>query len=530
MMKKWIATMLSLVIVMVLSLTACGGKGGQKEGQDSQSTGTESKTEGETRSDTVSTPEGKTALKFALDAEPASLDHYMHTKQQGFTVGTLIFETLIKKDTNGEYIPWLAKEWEFVDDTTIIFKLRDDVTFHDGSKFTAEDAAYSLALGAISSFSKTIFSSIDSENTKAIDEFTLELKLLNPYAPIMEALASFRGAMLSKNARETMGEEAYGRAPIATGPMKFTEWVSGDRIEMEAYEGYWGEKLAFSKATARIIVESSARSIELETGGVDIAMELAFSDWERIEENPDTVLISGESQSSTFILLNNSMEPFNDIRVRQALAYALDLESLVDIVFQGQATIADSYYIPSILGHKTVGPMEYNPEKAKELLAEAGYADGLTIDYYTYENPIHSPVGEVVQSMWAQVGVTVEIKTVDLATMTDMNNNGLVSVAHMSPTVAIADPDAALMIWPTWRTISIKHNDQHVQDLLDAGRSTYDDANRAEIYGELQDYLFSKTYNIPIAFPKAAFGTRGNIGGLAFAPSFVPDLTQIKFQ
>ena len=259
--------------------------------------------------------------------------------------------------------------------------MRDDVTFHDGSKFTAEDAVYSLVLGATSSFSKTVFASIDTENTRVLDEYTFELKLLNPYAPLLEALASFRGAMLCKAARESMGEAEYGRAPVGTGPMKFVKWVSGDRIDLEAYEGYWGEKLPFEKATARIIVEANSRSIELETGGVDIAMELAFSDWERIENNPETVLISGESQSSTFILLNNSMEPFDDIRVRQALAHAIDMESLVDIAFQGNAEVADSYYIPGILGHKPVGPMEYNPEKAKSRLAEAGYGDGLEIDF-----------------------------------------------------------------------------------------------------------------------------------------------------
>jgi peptide/nickel transport system substrate-binding protein len=525
MLKKIVAIM--LVLAMVFSLAACGKTGETQP----QSGGAENNAGGEEQKEEVPlTPAGKTDLKFALDQEPASLDPYMHTKQQGFTVGTLIFETLIKKDENGKFIPWLATEWELVDDTTIVFKLRDDVTFHDGSKMTAEDVVYSLALGATSSFSKTVFSSIDPENTKALDEYTVELKLLNPYAPLFEALASFRGAILCKAARESMGETEYGRAPVGTGPMKFVQWVSGDRIDLEAYDGYWGEKLPFETATARIIVESSSRSIELETGGVDIAMELAFSDWDRIDSNPDTVLISGESQSSTFILLNNSMKPFDDIRVRQALAYAIDMQSLVDIAFQGNAVVADSYYIPSILGHKSVGPMEYNPEKAKSLLAEAGYGDGVEIDFYTYEHPIHSVVGEVLQSMWGAVGVKVNILVVDLATQTELNNTGKVSTAHMSPTVAIADPDAALMIWPTWRTISIRHNDQHVQDLLDAGRSTYDDEERAKIYGELQDYLFSKTYSIPVAFPKAAFGTRNYIEGLEFSPSLVPDMTTIRFK
>ena len=201
MLKKIVAIM--LVLAMVFSLAACGKTGETQP----QSGGAENNAGGEEQKEEVPlTPAGKTDLKFALDQEPASLDPYMHTKQQGFTVGTLIFETLIKKDENGKFIPWLATEWELVDDTTIVFKLRDDVTFHDGSKMTAEDVVYSLALGATSSFSKTVFSSIDPENTKALDEYTVELKLLNPYAPLFEALASFRGAILCKAARESMGE------------------------------------------------------------------------------------------------------------------------------------------------------------------------------------------------------------------------------------------------------------------------------------------------------------------------------------
>ncbi len=535
MIKRKVISLL-LAMVMILGLTACGGpsssaspatSGGASKAADQQSSAAASPAP--SAAPTAKTPEGKNNLIFALDQEPASLDPYMHSKQQGFTVGTLIFETLIKKNANGDYIPWLAKEWEQQNDTTFIFKLRDDVTFHDGSKFTAEDAAYSLILGATSSFTANLFGSIDTENTKALDEYTLQLKLKAPYAPLFEALASFRGAMLSKNARETMGEDAYGRAPVGTGPMKFKQWVSGDRIEMEAYEGYWGEQLPFKEAVARIIVEGSARSIELETGGVDIAMELPFSDWERIENNPDTILIAGESQSHSFILLNNSMEPTNNEKVRKALAHALDMENLVKIAYQGQATVADSFYAPSILGYKKVGPYEYNVEKAKALLAEAGYPDGFKIQYYTMENQINMTVAEVVKNMWGQIGVDVEIQIVDLATQTQLNNEGKVPAASMAPTVAIADPDAGLMIWPIYRTISIRHNDQHVQDLLDKGRATYNESERIAIYQELQEYLQEKCYSIPLAFPRAAFGTRSYITGLEFAPSLVPDLTQVRF-
>ncbi|MEG2174128.1 MAG: ABC transporter substrate-binding protein [Oscillospiraceae bacterium] len=521
-MKLQVVLSLALASALLFTMAACGSANSSISNAPIDPTVI-------TSSPSAVTPAGKDTLVFALDMEPASLDPYMHTKQQGFTTATLMLETLIKKRADGTFMPWLAKSWEFVDDTTVIFKLRDDVTFHDGSKFTAEDARYSLALGAESSFSKTLFGSIDSVQTKALDMYTLELKLQSPYASLLEALSSFRGAMLCKASREAMGAEAYGRAPVGTGPMKFSRWIAGDRIEMDAYSGYWGEPLPFKKAVARIIVEASARAIELETGGVDIAAELAFSDWDRIRKDPDTRLLSGESQSISFILLNNSMEPFTDIRVRQALAHALDMDALVRTVYQGNATVADSYYIPSILGYQKVGPMEYNPVKSKQLLAEAGYSAGLTIPYYTTETQINLSVAEVVKNMWGQVGVDVDIKIIDLATLTALNNAGKCTVSCMAPAVAIPDPDAALMIWPIYRTISIRHNDPQVQKLLDQGRVTYDTAQRAAVYGELQSYLFSKTYNIPVAFPKAAFGTRAYVTGLSFPPSLVLDLTQVRF-
>jgi peptide/nickel transport system substrate-binding protein len=475
-----------------------------------------------------SPPAVRDTLVIALNQEPVCVDPYMVSTPQGLTVSTLIHETLIKKAEDGSYTPWLATGWEQMDDVTFHFYLRDDVTFHDGSRFTAHDAAYSLAEGAESSFTRPIFGNIDPVNTRALDDYTLELKLTAPYAPLLEALSTFRGAMLCKSAREEMGEEAYGRAPVGTGPMRVTNWISGDRIEMEAHEGYWGEKSPFKEAVARFIVEGASRAIELETGGADIATDLLFSDWERISKNPDTVLYSGESQSHSFLLLNNSMEPTNSEQVRKALAHALDMESLVRVAYQGQASVADSFYTPNIIGYKKVGPYEYNPELSKQLLAQAGYPDGFEIEYLTLENQLNMACAEIIQEMWGAVGVRVSIRIIDLATLTELNNGGECPAAIMAPTVAMADPDAGLTVWPVYRPISIRHGDERVQELLDLGRSNYNEEERVKIYEELQDYLFEKCYSIPVAFPRAAFGASADIAGLDFTPSLVPDLSLVR--
>ena len=520
--KRFLAIL--LVLALLLGFVACASPAAPVPGADAPPPG------GGT-ADTTPTPTdpGKDYLVFALNQEPAGLDPYTIATPQGFIVSTLIHETLIKRADDGSFIPWLATSWEQVDELTFHFNLRNDVYFHDGTKFTADDAAYSLGVGATSSFTIMLFGNIDPEATRALDDYTLELVLTAPYAPLFEALATFRAAMMSRTAREAMGEEAYGRAPVGTGPMRFVEWVSGDRIELAAHEAYWGEALPFTRATARFLVEGSARTIALETGGVDIAFDLPIPDWDRIDANAETVLVAGESQSHSFLLLNNSMEPTTDIRVRRALAHALDMEALVRVAYQGQAVVADSFFAPNIFAYKPVGPYEFNQDLARELLAEAGFPNGFSIDFHTMENQLNMTMAEIVQNMWGQVGVDVTINIVDLATQTQLNNDGRIHSAIMAPTIAMADPDAGLTIWPVHRTISIRHNDQHVQDLLDAGRTTWNEAERIAIYHELQEYLFYMTYSIPVAFPRIAFGTRSNIYGMQFAPSGVPDLTQIRF-
>ena len=164
-------------------------------------------------------------------------------------------------------------------------------------------------------------------------------------------LASIRSGIVNKAAYEA-DPASYTRTPIGTGPMKVENWYSGDRIEFVKNEDYWGEPVAFDTCTFRIIVEASTRTIELETGGVDIAVDLAYSDWSRIEENPELVLVSGRTDNMASLVFNNSIEPFNNILVRQALAHALDLESLVQVCWEGTAEVAEGYYASSMLGFK----------------------------------------------------------------------------------------------------------------------------------------------------------------------------------
>ncbi|MDR1210803.1 MAG: ABC transporter substrate-binding protein [Spirochaetaceae bacterium] len=474
-------------------------------------------------------PAQKETLVVAMTNEPQTLAPYSHSHMYGFTVATLIFETLITKGPNETFLPRLAKEWTQIDPTTFDFKLRDDVTFHDGSKMTAEDVKFSLTQLATSTFNSVIFGAIDGDATRVIDDYTIQIKLKYPYSPLFEALASYRAVIVSKKLYEATTPEAFGRAPVGTGPMKFVQWVSGDRIEFSAYDGYWGEQLPFKNVNARVIVEAASRTIELETGGIDYAFDMSPSDWDRIANGKNTQLVKGVSLQTSTIFMNSSFDLFKDIRVREAMAYALNLDALVQTVYQGTAQVADSFMVPGLLGYKKVGPRPYDPEKAKQLLAEAGYPNGIEFQYYTYENQIYMAVAEVLESMWSQAGIKAHVNIIDLASYTSMNNTGQIPVAYMNPSTAMADPSAALYIWPITRTISLRHGDQKIQDFLDAGAREYDTARRAKVYEDMMDYLYEKCYAIPGAFPEFAYGLNANITGFEFNPSGVPDLTKIRF-
>jgi peptide/nickel transport system substrate-binding protein len=469
-------------------------------------------------------------LIIGLDADPPSLDSYATSNAQGHNVLSLILERLIKKDAAGNYIPWLATKWELVSDTKMTFTLRDDVYFSDGTKFTPEDAVFSLQAAATSSFTRNLFGAIDVENTKVTGPNTIEVNLLRPDASLFEALSSIRGVMLSKAHYESLSPEERGRNPLGTGPMKLDNWVAGDRLELVHNEHYWGEKPKFNKAVFRVIVEAATRAIDLETGGVDIALSLSPTDWDRIDKGANTKLVSGMTQGVWFITFNSEIPPFDNILVRKAIAHAINLEAMVAAAWQGVGVPATSHIPATVFGHKAIGPWEYNPEKARQLLAEAGYPNGLQITFQTYEQSLYLAIAETAQEMLREVGIEVKIDVTDLATYTNMNNEGKIPFSVMNTQAVIPDPTAALLVWPTHRTISIRHNDTHIDDLMEAGASTYDQAERERIYHELLDYLWEKLYTLPVGYAQRADGVRKNVQGFEFAPNVMNiDLTKVSF-
>jgi len=240
-------------------------------------------------------------------------------------------------------------------------------------------------------------------------------------------------------------------------------------------------------------------------------------------------LLKGNSLTMTYLCFNNENPLYGNELIRKAIAYAVDVDAVAQTAWQGRAEAADSFMAKSIPGYKSLGPWEYNPEKSKELLAEAGYEDGLEVEFVTFQKPVYNAAIEIIQSMLGEVGITATIDMVDVATFTAMNNAGELPMTVMSNSATILDPASALVAWPLSRTISLRHNDQNVQDLLDAGVQTYAMEDRVPIYEELQDYLWENLYLLPLGYPERGYAASASLVNFPFVSTGIPDFAEIGF-
>ena len=509
-MKRLVKVIIPLLCLVML-LSSCGGTSGGTSGSAQSESGT------------------KNELKVAIRAEPSTLDPHNSTALANFAVQRVVYDTLVVQNENGEIVPGLAESWEVIDDLTVRFHLREGVKFSNGQELTSEDVVYSLQRATTEPGSASMFSSFDGENTKAVDPYTVDICVKQPFAAIYNYLASSRGDIICKSAMEEMGGEAYGRQPVGTGPFVLSEWNTGDSLVLTRNENYWGDAPAYDKLTFRIITEAANRTIELETGGVDIIYDVSSSDVPRLEENPNVKIVSGPGYKFSYITMNMEMAPYDDIRVREALVLSLDMASIVKTVYGDSAELADSLMAPTVFGYSKIGPYPYDPEKAKELLAEAGYADGLEITVMLNEVRDFINVVEIAQNMWKEVGITTNIEIMDQATLLSKAAEGTVSMGVTNSTPTTGDPDHALMIWPTTYDSFLRNNNTKIDEYLAAGKAAYDETERAAIYKEAMEYMWQQYNLIPICFTNAIYGTGADVENFECHPGNTPNLAKVTF-
>lgn len=542
-MRKKRLVSLALAVLMGLSLCACGGGGSAEEtspAADTSPAATEAATAGVEKgpieaaeSETVSS---KDTLVVAFDREPASLDPIGNNVVVKRMIEANIFDTLLKFDENMEPVPCLAESWEQVDETTWKFNLRQDVTFHNGDPLTAQDVKFSFERVHSGTEGNDAVGEFDPAGYEAPDDYTFILKTLEPYAFTEAQVCSPALSIVPEKVVTEMGDDEFGRNPVGSGPYKFVSWTAGDNITVERNDDYWGEKSILKTVKFRIITESASRTIDLESGGVDITLGLPTTDAERIEQNPDTQLIISTGATDRYIAFNCQKDVFKDKRVRQALNYATDKESIRIVCYGEETSEKMDSVVPSTLpGHTAdLVQYDYDIEKAKALLEEAGYGDGLEVEFMYLANSTNNMMAELLQQMWGQVGVTLVLKPTESGALTTALNKGEQELCCAGTSYSLFEAGAGLYnMFHTDRMYSgsarSNLSSPEVDKVLDEIIVTGDAEKRAELVVTAQELIHEESPFIYIAFTKNIIGAGSKVRGFVPTPTAMYDFRSVYF-
>ena len=361
-------------------------------------------------------------INIQLSADPGNITAFGSTHVAARRVSRQIFEPLIELGFDGQIVGVLAEDWER-DGINYIIHLRQGVRFHDGAYFTASDALYSIRQARESAPMRRFTDFIDVENSRAIDDHTLELVMEAPY---LFTLTSLGTVFMVSEAAHTADDETL----IGTGPYMFYDWVLGSSVTLQRFEDYWDGVAPIQTAVFRVIVEPAQRVIELEVGGVDLVLDVPEFDVARLQSNPQfDVLAHVGNRSAGFFFNNSSYSVANNLYLRRAIAYSIEKEGINNAVFGGLArpavaivteqfrdfnpewkTFANNYY-------------QFNLDRAQYYFERSGLPAGTEINIMTNDNPRFINLAEILQAQLGQIGLVVVISTYESAVFEDNRRN-----------------------------------------------------------------------------------------------------------
>lgn len=555
-MKKWTSVFLALTMVIVFALAGCGGKSDGNQPSETP------KTTDNTEKKEDPKPEDKKTqdtLVFGRGGDSVNLDPSIVTDGESLKIGHQIFDSLLQyKEGTTEVEPSLAESWEVSPDgLKYTFKLRQGVKFHDGTDFNADAVVFNFKRWSDPKsefkFEGDSFDYYDSQfgpdgsrvikDVKAIDANTVEFTLANPQAPFLQNIAMTSFGIASPTAVKEK-KENFKNEPVGTGPFVFKEWKRNDSITLEKNPNYWKPGLPkLNKVIVRSIPDNSARFNALQNGEIDIMEDLNPDDLSVLESKSDLQKIDRPPFNLAYLGFNLKKKPFDNVKVREALSHAVNKQGIIDAFFAGQATPAVNPMPPTLWGYNdSIQDYDYNLDTAKQLLAEAGYPNGLPEPLTFYAMPVSRPympdgkkVAEAIQADFEKIGVKVNIQSPEWATYLDDTKAGVKDDIYMMGWNGDnCDPDNFLYTLLDKDAIPGNNRSYYVNEdlhkILIEAQKEVDQDKRIELYKQAQEIIKKDIPWIPLVYATQVLAAKANVKGYVPSPTGTEYYSNVYFE
>lgn len=457
----------------------------------------------------VAAQEPKETLSVDLASDAASLDPHVQWDTDSYSVYRNIFDNLLTRDAKGAIVPQIASSWRYLDDNTIDFTIRSDVRFQDGSPLTVDDVVFSVKRITDPGFKSPQLSQFNSiVNAEAVDRNTVRLKTKEPYPALLAQLVKL--SIVPKAYVEKIGNEAFNLAPMGSGPYRLVSWQKGVRAILEAVPDYWRGAPPFKRVTFQPVPDAATRIADLRTGKADIARGLNPDDAAIIKGDNKLQLLAVPTERIGYLFINALAGPTKDVRVRQAIAYAIDRSLIIEALLGGYGRPVDIVLTPANFGFLAdIKGYPYDPAKARALIKAAG-AEGAELTFIT--SPVYDQrIVQAIQQMLGEVGLKVVIAMSDQPTFLRRRQGapadaGSLSIGRWS----CACQDADGVIFPLFHSSSAwaKYANPAYDETVEQARKTLDEKARLDWYRKAFEILQKDVPGIGLYQDVALYGAR----------------------
>ncbi|AEG61600.1 ABC transporter substrate-binding protein [Desulforamulus ruminis] len=502
-------------MMLALMISGCGGGG-----EDKKQTGS---------------PSPSDTLVVGMSMDLATLDPAVSMDNASWKISYPCYDRLVKyKTENGkgstEVEPMAAQSWEVTPDGKVwTFKLREDIKFHDGSPLNAQAVKFSFdRVLQMAKGPADYFTTLDS--VEAVDEYTVKFTLKEPFPPFLYTLATSPGSIVNPKVMEhekdgDMASGWLGEHTMGSGAYELVEWNREQHLKLRAVENYWGGQPQLKTILAKIVKDPSAQRLQLENGDLDIAEGIPVDQLEKLKSNQDIKIIENPSLLVNYIYLNNQKKPLDNVKVRQALNYAIDYDGMIQGVMLGNATQVKGPIPEGLWGHDpNVKQYKLDLNKSKELLAEAGYPQGFTIKLlYADYKPWWEQEALIIQDNLSKVGVKVELEKLAWATLRDKVDRADFDICLGVWSPDYADPHMFMNYWFDSENHGLAGNrafyqNSQVDQLLREAARINDQEKRTELYRQVQNMVMEEAPYILLFQNNSLVPMRKNIEGYVYNP------------